>query len=128
MRLISVVIILVIGMLLSVPFVLERLPGVNFLSFKDLQRLDNKSIVTRYKASYRKLTHMVSGELKEKNIDVPIDERAPNKMVYRWMDKDGNWQFSDKAPDGIESEMIEVVDKINTMNLNTGKPENVEEK
>lgn len=128
MRLISIVIILVISMFLSVPFVLERFPGRTFLNFKDLQTLDNKTIVTRYQASYRKLTHMVSGELKEKNIDIPIDERSPNKMVYRWMDKNGNWQFGDKAPDGIESEMIEVVDKINTMNLNTGQPENVEEK
>ncbi len=118
MRLISVVLILLITALLSVPFVLERYPGKNFLSFNDLKTLDNKTIVTRYQASYRRLLHTTKTELNEKNIDVPINERSATKSVYRWKDSNGNWQFSDTAPEGVKSEMIEVVDKINTMNMN----------
>ena len=118
MRMLWVVIILIVTALLSVPFVLERYPGKYFLSFNDLKTLDNKTIVTRYQASYRRLLHTTKSELNEKNINIPINERSATKSVYRWKDKYGNWQFSDTAPEGIESEVIEVVDKINTMNMN----------
>ena len=118
----SMLIIVILVMALAVPFTLERFPGFKYLSAKDVKKFDVSLIVNRYAASYRKLGRMINGELKDKDIDVPIDLESPAKVVYRWKDKTGSWQFSNVKPVGIESEAIEVVDKINNMDMDALKP------
>jgi len=57
----------------------------------------------------------LTGQISELLEDTQSESQNQPTEVYKWQDKDGVWQFSNRAEDAVGAETIELNGAINTM-------------
>lgn len=84
-------------------FVLKKPDGTPWLSVSDFTP-DTRAISD----SAKSMTKTVTNTIKE-TAALPSSE-APSGGVYRWKDANGQWRYSDKAPDNVsENQQVETL-------------------
>lgn len=90
--------IVILGAALSLPFYADYRSGGSFL---ELDTIPEK-IVSALTPSEASINGEPANDLLEETKDTALSKQEAGNSItyYRWQDKDGQWHFSDQAPDG----------------------------
>ncbi len=105
MKLFVKLLILVVMLALAGPFFIKGPDGQPFWKVGALKQ--------SVQLSWKRLQRTFSGAVD--NVDIPgVDSSV---TVYRWQDADGQWHYSQEAPEGINSDALSIDPKTNLVTL-----------
>lgn len=103
------------------PFIIKKPDGTPLLTLHDVKS-NTGDFLQSFRQMRAMLTTLIKPALSSATTRKPNDSSKENTnltRVHKWRDKEGQWQFSDQAPDNTYSEIITINPDQNIINLKT---------